>query len=442
MTLLIRRSPPARLSGPAAFWTVAVLLGFLLFAGAVPSPLYPVYQATWHFSTLTLTWIFAMYAFALLVALLFAGSLSDRVGRRPVLFCGLLAEAGGMALFAEARGVGWLLAARALQGFATGVATGTLSAALLDLQQPGRPGLAPLMSSTAPSLGLAAGALGAGAAVQYGPAPRHLVFWLLVAIFVLGAVATLALPDTVPFQHGWWHSLVPRVGVPPSARGAFLAISPSLVATWALSGLYLSLGSSLTISLMHSHNRLVSGLPVVALTGGGAIAAVATRRWPARETMLAGLTVLIVGVAATLLGIATGQQWLFLVGSAVAGMGFGPSFTGALRTLTPLAQPAERAGLLASVYVVSYLALGLPAVAAGFAVVGAGLRHTTYVYGAAVIALAALAAVGFAARNRRANVSMAPVVLAGPGHEDCTPCPGTVAIMPRRLRAEPVSARS
>ena len=122
-----------------AFWGLAVTLSLLLFASSAPSPLYVVYQDEWGFSEITLTSVFAVYALALLAALLLAGSVSDRIGRRPALRFALVVEIVAMLLFAEAGGVGWLFAARTVQGIATGIAMGTISAALLDLQPPDQP---------------------------------------------------------------------------------------------------------------------------------------------------------------------------------------------------------------------------------------------------------------------------------------------------------------
>jgi hypothetical protein len=85
---------------------------------------------------------------------------------------------------------------------------------------------------------------------------------------------------------------------------------------------------------------------------------------------------------------------LFFSGSAVAGLGFGPAFAGAFRMLTKGAPVAERAALIAAIYVVSYLAFSLPAIAAGVEVTHAGLRDTATGYAAAIMALAALATLG------------------------------------------------
>src|SRR5438093_4561754 len=114
------------MSRPQAFWTLSVMLGFLLFAASAPSPVYVLYQTAWHLSPTTLTSVFAIYAVALLLALMFAGSLSDHAGRRPVVVAALLVELASMALFAVAGDVGTLFAARVLQGLATGVATGAI----------------------------------------------------------------------------------------------------------------------------------------------------------------------------------------------------------------------------------------------------------------------------------------------------------------------------
>ena len=384
---------------PAAFGAVALILGAVLVAASAPTPLYLVYQQRFGFTPTTLTVVFAVYALALIAALLLTGALSDRVGRRPVLLAALAAIAASMVVFALAGSVSWLMVARVLQGMGTGVATGTLSATLLDLQP--RPGTGPVVSSAAPSFGLAAGALLAGALVQHGPAPRQLVFWLLFAVFVAAAAVVLAVPETVPYDPAWVHALRPHVGVPAAARAIFLTVGPLVAAAWALAGFYLSLGPSLATLLSGSADRLVSSLPAVALFGAGGLATVLTTRWPPRRALLTGSPLLVAGVLATLAGLASGQLWLYMLGSAAAGAGFGPAFAGALRTLAPLVAPTERAALLTAVYVLSYLSFSVPAVLAGVATTRVGVRGTADVYAAAVAVVAAAATAGYALRTRR-----------------------------------------
>ena len=102
------------------------------------------------------------------------------------------------------------------------------------------------------------------------------------------------------------------------------------------------------------------------------------------------------------LAVAAGSPALLYAGSVVAGVGFGPAFSGVFRSLAPLAPPHARSALLAAIYVVSYLSFSLPAVAAGLAAAHWGLRSTTYVYGIAVMALALATTIAVARRQPHA----------------------------------------
>src|SRR5580704_14563049 len=247
--------------GSGRFWLLASVFFLMNFAAGAPSPLYRVYQAEWRFSATTLTAVFAAFAVVLLVTLLFLGSVSDYLGRRPVIVAGLAVNAAACALFLLARGVGLLFAARALQGIAVGTATGALGAALIELQ-PEDSGLGTLVTSAFPSLGLAVGALGTSALVQYAAGPTQLVWWLLLGAYVVCIVAVLAMPESATPRPGVLASLRPQVGVPQRARGTFAVAVPCLIAVWALGGLYLSLGPSLAAQLTGSQNRLWGGLVI------------------------------------------------------------------------------------------------------------------------------------------------------------------------------------
>jgi MFS family permease len=380
-----------KLGRAPAFWMLAVILALLLFAASAPSPLYVVYQAQWGFSEITLTSVFAVYALALVAVLVIAGSISDHLGRRPALLISLVLETASMLLFAEAQSVSWLFAARTLQGAATGLALGTISAALLDLQPRRSVRLGALLGAAMPLVGLATGALGTGVLVQYGPDPTHLVYWLLVGSFAVSILIVAAIPETVRRDPSWRRALRPTIGVPTQLHGPFLATVPCLVATWALGGLLLALGPSLTAGVLGYTSHATGGVAIFVLAGISAVASVVFRDAPARASARGGLAALIVGVAVVLGGLQTGSLALFLVGAATAGLGFGPAFSGAFRALSSLAPSEERAGLVSSILAVSYLAFSLPAIAAGAAVTRLGLHETADIYGVALIALAAAA---------------------------------------------------
>jgi predicted MFS family arabinose efflux permease len=395
-----------RLSRAAAFWAVAVLLVLVLAASGVPSPLYRVYQSEFGFSSGVLTTIFGVYAFALLVALLVVGALSDHVGRRPVLVVSLLVQAGAMALFLVADGVGWLMAARVVQGLATGAMTGALGAALLDLQRAERP-LGALVNSASPGFGLSLGAVGAGLLVEYLAQPTRWVFGGLLAAFVLAAIGTALLPESSPRLPGAVASLRPNVHVPPASRGPFLVVLPCVAATWALGGLYSSLGPSLVAGVFDIGDHLVGSLVILAFNGTGLIGSLAMRNVAPERTMITGALVFAAGVTGTVGALLTGSAAVFFAAAVVSGFGFGAAFLGALATVTRGLAPEARGGLLSSVFVVSYLAFSIPAIAAGVAANSVGLTTAAVVYGAVVVVLALVAAGGLLLRRRRAASEVA-----------------------------------
>ncbi len=397
----------AVLSHTTSFWFLATLLGLLLFAASAPSPLYGIYEAMWHFSPVTLTAIYAMYALSALLASLTTGRLSDHLGRRPVLILALLIQIGGMAAFIAARNVGALFAGRLLQGLGTGIAAQAISAWLLDLQPSNHPKLGGLIGGISLLAGLAAGALGSGLLVQYGPNPLHLVFWLLIGVYLLALLAMFILPDISPRVPGWRQSLIPHIEIPAVARSLFVASAPSLIAIWALGGLYLSLGPSLAISMLHTNSHIAGGLIILALMGGGAVAATFLRAVDPQVVVSRGSVILIAGVGITLVAVLANSLAGLYIGSLVAGIGFGPAFSGIFRSLAMLAPPDKRSALMSAIYLIVYLAFGIPAVIAGMMVVRFGLRDTTYVYGVVVMVLATLTLLAVSRRRRMALVSEA-----------------------------------
>jgi MFS family permease len=373
------------------FWLVAFVFFLLFFAAAAPSPLYGVYQAQWRFSAITLTAVFAVYALFLLITLLVFGSASDYLGRRPLIMAGLAMTAGACGLFLAARGVGLLFAARALHGAAVGTASGALGAALIDLQPEGS-GIAPVVTTGASLLGLGAGALGTSVLVRYGPAPTHLVWWLLLGTTVAAAAGVLAMPETAPARPGVLASLRPRVAVPRQARGTFAMALPCLIAVWMLSGFYLSLGPSLAAQVLHSRNLLWGGLAIFLVAGIGAAGPAVFHGVSGPAAMLAGSLGLLAGATVTLAAIETTSAAAFLAGAAVTGAGFETAMLGALRTISARAAPGQRAGLVAAYFIAAYLAFSVPVVIAGVAATHVGLHRTALAYCTVIAVLVAVAA--------------------------------------------------
>jgi len=196
-------------------------------------------------------------------------------------------------------------------------------------------------------------------------------------------------PETVTQHHR--ARMGSRVGVERPVRRAFLVTVPVLVAVWSLSGLYLSLGPSLALTMEHSRNALLGGGIIFLLCGSGCLTGIVLHGWPPRRAMLVGCVLLGTGVLVTVVSVAATVPALLYLGTAVSGCGFGAGFLGSFRTLSGLAVPERRSELIAAIYVVAYLSFSIPSVIAGVLTARVGLNGTAIGYGLVVAALAWIA---------------------------------------------------
>jgi hypothetical protein len=386
------------MSRAAALWLNASILVAYLAASTAPSPLYALYREAWGFSALTLTVVFSTYAFALLGALLFFGALSDHRGRREVVLVSLALEIASLLVFRHADSVAWLVVARGVQGLATGIATSALSAGMLDIDRE----RGSLLNSVSPLVGMGVGALGAGALAQFAPAPTRLVFDVLLAILAAQALAAFFLPETVSKRPGALAAMKPRLALPARARPTLWQVLPVNTAQWALGGFYASLGPSLARIVTGIHSPLIGGGVVATLVLAGAVAVLAVRTRPARAVLAGGTAALVVGLVVTLAGVVLHSTAMFFAGSLIAGVGFGAAFNGTLRSLVPLAEAHQRAGLMSTFFVLSYLAFSVPAILAGVMAGRFGLQAASVGYGLLLVALGCIA-LAMMARQKAAD---------------------------------------
>lgn len=91
-------------------------------------PVLPGYVHSFGVSDVVVTLLFAAYAFFAFFSGPFLGSLSDRIGRRPVLIVSIISTALGWLLFAQAWSVVILFVGRIIDGLAAGNITAAQSA--------------------------------------------------------------------------------------------------------------------------------------------------------------------------------------------------------------------------------------------------------------------------------------------------------------------------
>ncbi|MFG3206754.1 MFS transporter [Streptomyces sp. NPDC048192] len=352
----------------------------LMAAASAPSPIYPLYRRRWDFSVTLLTVVFAVYVVGLLGALLLLGPVSDRLGRRPVLLAALLLATASTAIFWTAGGVLSLVVARTVQGLATGTAVGALAAGLVDLSPSQRPHAGTTVTAVGTSVGLAASAAVVGLLVESVAHPDTCVFPVLTCVFLLLTVAVWYIPETAAPAPDAPPRFRPSVRVPPGSRHRFLAAVPALVAGWSVTGLFLALTPSVVTGVLHVRRGAAGGMDIAALFLAGGLGGMWSARHTVRRATLLGGALLTLGSAGLAVAITLPSPYVYACGAVVAGLGVGLTYNGNLRAIGEVTTAQSRSGVFSAVYVVSYAALSLPALAAGFLTPVWGLRTTSLVY--------------------------------------------------------------
>lgn len=377
-----------KLPAGLAFTGSAITFTSLYLAAGAPTPLLAFYQEQWKFPAAVLTLAFAVYAIGFLAALLTVGSLSDHVGRRPVLIGALLVQLVSTVMFLAAPDIGWVIAARVVQGLATGAATSAFTAALAELAPPNRKKLGSILGSVSMTGGLSVGALLSGFAIQFTPTANTIIFTVLTIVTIAGIVVVSLAPESVTRAPGALRSLIPQVAVPPAARREFAAAAPVIAAIWMLAGLSLGLAPTIVRSVFLLNSGLLNGLCGFIAPATSAVVGVAFARLSPRAGMTIGIYASIAGTAGIVTGVLAGSLGVMIIGQIIAGVGFGAAFSASLRLIMPLAAPQQRAGIVAGIYIVAYLAFGLPVIIAGQFAAPLGLIPTIVGYGCATVVLA------------------------------------------------------
>src|SRR6202021_1473886 len=188
---------PGRALPPAASFAAmtAAFAAFFIAAGA-PTPLLPIYEANWPFPASMVTVAFGVYAIALLLTLLVIGSLSDHIGRRPLLIGAIALELASMLVFLVSPSSSWITPARIIQGVATAAATSSFSAAILELAPDKRKHLAGVITGLAPAAGIGVGALFSGVIAQFSSSAAATVWIILGAVMLIALVFAIFTPET------------------------------------------------------------------------------------------------------------------------------------------------------------------------------------------------------------------------------------------------------
>lgn len=387
-----RRAVPVLL---LAYAFAAIMAGTTL-----PTPMYSLYAQQIHFSVLTTTVIYAVYAGGVLAALLAFGRWSDVIGRKPVLIAGVVAAGASAGVFLDADTVPMLLVGRALSGVSAGLFTGAATAAIIEAAPPRWRSHSSAIATVANIGGLGVGPVLSGILVEYAPAPLHLSFVVHVVFVLLAGLAVLVVPETYT-RTGQLDFHPPSV--PPQLRHVFAIAAAAGFCGFAVMGLFTAVAPTFLASLIGVTNHAVAGLIVASIYSASAVAQIATARAAPRRAIMFGCAALALGMVILALALQFSSVTALIVAALVCGAGHGISFSRGLAAVTAEALPEQRAGVSSTYFIVAYIAISLPVIGEGFAAHVWGLRTAGMCFAAAVAALACLCLLMSVTQSRRAT---------------------------------------
>ncbi|HXW67554.1 MAG TPA: MFS transporter [Thermoplasmata archaeon] len=387
MTASGRPGPGSR--GP--FRRVAFALAVTAFGAGAPTPVYALYESRFGFGSGVLGLVFGAYTLGVVATMLLVAPTSDRVGRRPVLFLGMVLSALSGLLFAFAGGVLALAAARIVSGLCVGATTSTATAAMASLIPDGDQHHVARVAVAANFGGVASGVAVSGLLVAYAPDPTRLIFVLLIALSALGAVAIATVPETVhaPSPRGIFHARRPRV--PAALARSFGIAAIGLATCYAIYGFFAALAPTFLRTELGVGGPATIGLVVATMFALAALAQLALAEVRDRRALLLGFPLLLVALALFAAALLVASLPLLLAAAALLGTGVGCAYMGSVTLIDRVSPEAGRGEILSMFYLVGYLALAVPTVGVAFASEAVGLGAAEAAFGAVLGAFVAFA---------------------------------------------------
>ena len=269
-------------------------------------------------------------------------------------------------------------------GIGVGLAASPSTAAILEFTSPERAKSAASVTMGAQAIGFATALLLGGALTQYGPWPTRLCFWVLAVFLIVLLIGTWLLPRHTPGGRGGdRRSRMPSVA--KHVRRAFAMTSTAMVAAYAFGVLVLSLGGQVEHDLIGSPNALLNSavlslFPIVM----GAIGIVARPLSP-RRALIVGALISSAGMVLLILAVSLRDLVIYLLATAAAGGAYSLLFVGGLQVISVAAPERHRGGILAALYLLSYLSMGALALALGALATARGLSLAVDLGAAAII---------------------------------------------------------
>ncbi|WP_256394846.1 MFS transporter [Kocuria sp. TGY1127_2] len=381
----------------ASGWSLAAaayIFTTVMIGTTMPTPLYPQYQEVFGFGGMITTELFAIYAAGVILGLILFGRLSEATGRRPVLMAGLVLSVISAVLFWTGIAEWMLFTGRVFSGFAAGLLTSTGTVSVMENAPKGRARLGGAVATAANMGGLGLGVLMAGVVSQVALAilpegwSLRSPYMVHAIMLVIAGLALVKVRDPVDRSHKGFRLQTP--GIPSEARRQFGAASVAAVVGFATMGIYSSVVPNVLTGVLHVKAPAAVGIIIGLVFLTSAVAQICLKGLEDRSLILVGSLFLAVGMAFSILALWLGSLFLLVIAALLSGSGQGLLFMTGMRAVTKATRAERRTEVTTSYFVVAYLSISVPSVAAGLLIPGFGLAPTGFLFFAVIGAVTLL----------------------------------------------------
>ena len=338
----------------------------LYFASGSPIPLYSVYQEELGLSHGQLSMVSMYYLLGTVIPLMFLPRISDHLGRRPATVMILLVSICGCITFAYLSNPEMLMVGRLIQGIASGLGSSTIAAYVVDLSSEMPRWVGPMITSSAPTLGLSVGCFVSGGVSNFTSVSSETYFELVAAVVVVFIVLVLLAAETMQRKPGLLRSLRPRFTLPSNSLRLFAASSMVFIGTWSLGGFAQSFSSTLVAEQFGIHDTFIAAAVYTSLLLPNVVGSFFAKRLDVRVAQRCGfgiftLCAVMMYVSLTVLD----SLGSYVVFSIIAAVCQGIAFTGSVTELLSRSTQAQRSGVFSLIYLTSYGGSAIPNLVVG-----------------------------------------------------------------------------
>ena len=343
----------------------------LYFASGSPIPLYSVYQEELGLSHGDLSMVSMYYLLGTVIPLMFLPRISDHLGRRPATVMILLVSICGCMTFAYLSNPEMLMMGRLIQGIASGLGSSTIAAYVVDLSAEMPRWIGPMITSSAPTLGLSTGCFVSGGIINFTSVSSQSYFEAVALVVVVFVVLILFARETMQRKPGLVRSLRPRFTLPPNSLRLFAASAMAFVGTWSLGGFAQSFSSTLVAEQfgIHDtgiHDTFIAAAVYTSLLLPNVVGSFFAKRFDVRVAQRWGFGLFALCAVMMLVSLVFFDSLaMYVVFSIIAAVCQGIAFTGSVTELLGRSTQAQRSGVFSLIYLTSYGGSAIPNLVVG-----------------------------------------------------------------------------